>query len=43
MGTRVSEAFHQKLRTIAQRDNLLIVELLEHALEAYEVGQKKKR
>jgi hypothetical protein len=38
--TRVSPAFHQKLRRIAQRDNKLIVEVLEAALNAYEATRR---
>lgn len=34
--TRVSESFHQRLRRAAERDRLLIVEVLERALDAYE-------
>lgn len=34
--TRVSPEFDERIRTIAERDNLLLVELLERALEAYE-------
>jgi hypothetical protein len=38
--TRVSPAFHQQLRRIAQRDNKLIVEVLEAALSAYEATRR---
>lgn len=34
--TRVSPEFDQRLREIAERDRLLLVELLERALAAYE-------
>ena len=34
--TRVSPEFDARLRQIAQRDGLLLVEVLERALEAYE-------
>jgi len=34
--TRVSEDFDRRFRMIAQRDGLMIVELLELALDAYE-------
>ena len=34
--TRVTPEFDQRIRTIAERDGLLIVEVLERALEAYE-------
>jgi hypothetical protein len=35
--TRVSPEFDNRLRDIAERDGLKLVELLERALEAYEV------
>lgn len=38
--TRVSLEFDDKLRRIAQRDGLLLVEVLEQALEAYEEARK---
>jgi hypothetical protein len=38
--TRVSEAWDEQLRQIAQRDGLLLVEVLEQALEAYEAVRK---
>jgi hypothetical protein len=34
--TKVSPAFDEKLRQIAQRDRLMMVEVLERALDAYE-------
>jgi hypothetical protein len=34
--TRVSPEFDNRLRSIAERDNKLLVEVLEEALEAYE-------
>ena len=34
--TRVSPAFDDRLRDIAERDGLLLVEVLERALDAYE-------
>lgn len=34
--TRVSQEFDDKIRSIAQRDGLLLVEVLERSLEAYE-------
>ena len=34
--TRVSPAFDERLRDIAERDGLLLVEVLERALDAYE-------
>jgi len=39
--TRVSSEFDEKLRYIAQRDQLLLVEVLEHALDAYEQAANK--
>jgi hypothetical protein len=38
--TRVSEEWDEKLRHIAQRDGLLLVEVLERALDAYEEARK---
>ena len=35
--TRVSPEFNERLRDIAERDGLLLVEVLERALDAYEV------
>ena len=35
-GTRVSPEFDMRLRRIAQRDGLKLVEVLERALDAYE-------
>ena len=34
--TRVSEEFDQRFRAVCRRDNLLMVALLEKALDAYE-------
>jgi hypothetical protein len=39
--TKVSLEFDDKLRRIAQRDGLLLVEVLERALEAYEEVKKE--
>jgi hypothetical protein len=39
--TKVSLEFDNKLRRIAQRDGLLLVEVLERALEAYEEARKE--
>jgi hypothetical protein len=38
--TRVSLEFDERLRNIAQRDGLLLVEVLEQGLEAYEAARK---
>jgi hypothetical protein len=38
--TRVSLEFDERLRNIAQRDGLLLVEVLEHGLDAYEAARK---
>lgn len=38
--TRVSPAFDARIRRIAQRDGMLLVEVLEQALDAYEVGRR---
>ena len=40
LATRVSWEFDEKLRSIAQRDGLKLVEVLEQALEAYEEARK---
>lgn len=37
--TRVSPDFDSRLRDIAERDGLLLVEVLERALEAYEAAK----
>lgn len=37
--TRVSPEFDERIRTIAERDGLLLVEVLEQALDAYEAGR----
>lgn len=34
--TRVSPEFHNRLKEIAKRDSLMLVEVLERAVEAYE-------
>jgi hypothetical protein len=39
--TRVSWEFDDKLREIAQRDGLKLVEVLERGLDAYEATRKK--
>lgn len=39
--TRVSPEFDQRIRTIAVRDELLLVEVLERALDAYEATKNK--
>jgi hypothetical protein len=38
--TRVSPEFDERIRAIAQRDGLLLVEVLEKALDAYEKAKK---
>jgi len=38
--TRVSLDFDDRLRHIAQRDGMKLVEVLERALEAYEAARK---
>lgn len=40
--TRVSPGFDERVRRIALRDGLLLVEVLERALDAYEVSSKKE-
>ena len=37
--TRVSEEFDERFRTVCKRDSLLMVELLEKALDVYERGR----
>jgi hypothetical protein len=37
--TRVSPEFDERIRAIAQRDHLLLVEILEKALDAYEAAR----
>lgn len=39
--TRVSPEFDERIRQIAMRDGLLLVEVLERALDAYETSCKK--
>jgi hypothetical protein len=41
--TRVSPAFDERIRQIALRDGMLLVEVLEHALDAYEQCKTVKR
>src|SRR5262245_35582934 len=41
LATRVSWEFDTKLRQIAQRDGLKLVEVLERALEAYEKSRNE--
>lgn len=41
--TRVSPAFDERLRDIAERDGLLLVEVLERALDAYEAQKTAAR
>ncbi len=41
LATRVSWEFDDKLREIAQRDGLKLVEVLERGLDAYEAAKKK--
>jgi hypothetical protein len=36
LATRVTPEFHDKLKAIAERDGLMLVEVLERAVEAYE-------
>ena len=40
LATRVSFEFDDRLRRIAQRDGLKLVEVLERGLEAYEAARK---
>jgi hypothetical protein len=40
LSTKVRPEFDEKLRHIAQRDGLMMVEVLERALEAYEDARK---
>jgi hypothetical protein len=40
--TRVSPQFDNRLRAIAERDGKLLVEVLEHALDAYEQLQLRQ-
>ncbi len=39
--TRVSPEFDQRIRRIAMRDGMLLVEVLERALDAYEASRKE--
>ena len=40
--TRVSPEFDERIRQIAMREGLLLVEVLERALDSYEAGRKKE-
>lgn len=40
LATRVSPEFDERLRRIAQRDGLLLVEVLEYGLDAYEASRE---
>jgi hypothetical protein len=40
--TRVSPEFDERIRVIAEREGILLVEVLERALEAYEAGHSGK-
>ena len=40
--TRVSPEFDERIRQIAMREGLLLVEVLERALDAYESNQKRE-
>ncbi len=39
--TRVNPEFDERIRQIAMREGMLLVEVLERALDAYEASQKK--
>lgn len=39
--TRVSPEFDERIRQIAMREGMLLVEVLERALDAYETSQKQ--
>jgi len=39
--TRVSPEFDDRIRRVAMRDGLLLVEVLERALNAYDISSKK--
>ena len=39
--TRVSPEFDERIRQIAMREGMLLVEVLERALDAYEASKKK--
>lgn len=39
--TRVSPEFDERIRRVAVRDELLLVEVLERALDAYEASRRK--
>ncbi len=41
--TRVSSEFDERLRAIAERDHLLLVQVLEQALDAYEAQKQGSR
>ena len=38
--TRVTPEWDERIRTVAQRDGLLLVEVLEQALDCYEAARK---
>ncbi len=40
--TRVSPEFDERIRQIAMREGMLLVEVLESALDAYEASRKKE-
>jgi hypothetical protein len=40
--TRVSPEFDERIRQIAMREGMLLVEVLERALDAYEASRKKE-
>jgi len=40
--TRVSPEFDERIRQIAMQEGLLLVEVLERALDAYEASRKKE-
>jgi hypothetical protein len=42
LATRVTPEFDARLRRIAQRDGLLLVEVLERALDAYESAKSAR-
>jgi len=42
LATRVSPEFDERLRKIAQRDGLLLVEVLERGLDAYEGARRQE-
>lgn len=40
--TRVSPEFDERIRQIAMREGMLLVEVLERALDAYELAERKR-